>query len=154
MDPVNAESLPVQKGTSAYPSPFAARVAGRAKRKLGDLFGLSNFGVNLTQLDPGAVSALLHSHAVQDEFIYILAGTATLRIGSEEHEMRAGDCYGFKAGTGEAHQLLNRSQDIVSYLEIGDRSANERVEYPEDDLRAVLADDGSFIATHKDGRPY
>src|SRR5258706_12289341 len=74
---VAADAAPRTKPTN-YPEPFASRMAGRLKRPLGDVFGLSNFGVNLTRLSPGAVSALRHAHTKQDEFIYILEGHPTL----------------------------------------------------------------------------
>jgi uncharacterized cupin superfamily protein len=63
---------------SVYPEPFASRMVGREKRPLGDLFGLTNFGVNLTRLAPNAVSALRHAHTKQDEFVYILQGRPML----------------------------------------------------------------------------
>src|SRR3712207_9517630 len=74
---VAAEAPPRTK-PSNYPEPFASRMAGREKRPLGDLFGLTNYGVNLTRLEPGAVSALRHAHSKQDEFVYILEGHPTL----------------------------------------------------------------------------
>jgi uncharacterized cupin superfamily protein len=66
-----AAEVPARTKPSVYPEPFASRMAGREKRVLGDLFGLANFGVNLTRLAPNASSALRHAHAKQDEFIYI-----------------------------------------------------------------------------------
>ncbi|MGD8568371.1 MAG: cupin domain-containing protein [Gammaproteobacteria bacterium] len=152
--PVFAESVPAIEGKTIYPEPFASRVKGRTKRKLGNYFGLTNFGVNLTSLTPGSVTALLHHHSKQDEFIYILEGTATLVLGKEEHLMNAGDCFGVKAGTGIACQLINKSNDIVTLLEIGDRSLGDEVEYPNDDLKVVLSETGEWKVTHKDGSPY
>tara|TARA_R110000772_G_scaffold30532_2_gene75689 strand:- start:1227 stop:1697 length:471 start_codon:yes stop_codon:yes gene_type:complete len=152
--PVAVDSIPVQKGQTIYPSPFNAAVAGRSKRKLGELFGLSNFGVNYTQLDPGSASALMHFHSRQDEFIYVLEGNPTVKIGNEEYLMQPGECIGFKANTSEAHQLINHSDSSVAYLEIGDRSAGDNVEYPDDDLKASLSENGAWLLTHKDGRQY
>lgn len=139
--------------SSNYPEPFASRMAGREKRPLGDLFGLSNFGVNLTKLLPGAVSALRHAHSRQDEFIYILRGHPVLVTDTGETQLSPGMCAGFKAGAGNAHQLLNRTNEEVHYLEAGDRSAGDSAAYPDDDLQAVL-DDGKWRFTHKDGSPY
>ncbi|HHJ15734.1 MAG TPA: cupin domain-containing protein [Gammaproteobacteria bacterium] len=152
--PVLADSIPVPEKKTVYPQPFAALLEGRVKRKLGDYFGLSNFGVNLTELSPGAISALLHHHSRQDEFIYILQGEPTLVLGQDEYILRPGDCYGFRAGTRVASQLVNRSSAVVRYIEIGDRSTGDEVEYPNDDLRAVQLPDGQWRLTHKDGRPY
>lgn len=152
--PVSAESIPLPDKKTIYPSPFASVVEGREKRKLGEFFGLTLFGVNLTQLSPGANSALLHHHSKQEEFVYILQGAPTLVLGEQEFVLNAGDCYGFKAGTGVAHQLANRSAEPVVYIEMGDRSEGDEVEYPNDDLKATQSQNGAWILTHKDGRPY
>ena len=120
----------------------------------GHLYGLTNFGVNLTELDPGAVSALLHSHSKQDEFIFVLDGNPTLVVGDKEFDLSPGDCMGFKAGSGIAHQLINRSSSAVTYLEMGDRSESDRAEYPNDDLSAELQEDGSWVFLRKDGTAY
>jgi uncharacterized cupin superfamily protein len=141
-------------GQTIYPEPYAARVKGRLKRKLGEFFELTTFGVNLTHLSPGAISALAHSHSKQDEFILVLEGTPTLVLGEEEFVLNPGDCYGLKAGTGIAHQLVNRSDEIVTYVEIGDRTPGDEVEYPNDDLKATQLTDGAWMLTHKDGRAY
>lgn len=138
---------------SNYPEPFASQMAGRVKRQLGDVFGLCNFGVNLTRLAPGSISALRHSHSRQDEFIYVLEGTPILVTESGETLLRPGMCAGFKAGEGGGHQLANRSNDVVLYLEIGDRSAGDSVFYPDDDIEAHL-EGGAWRFRHKDGRPY
>jgi uncharacterized cupin superfamily protein len=138
---------------SNYPEPFASRMAGREKRPLGDLFGLSNFGVNLTRLAPGAVSALRHAHSVQDEFIYILQGHPVLVTDAGETPLSPGMCAGFKAGTGNGHQLLNRTGEEVVYLEVGDRSAGDSAIYPDDDIQAALVQ-GQWRFAHKDGSPY
>lgn len=126
---------------------------GRAKRQLGDFFGLSNFGVNLTRMDPGAISALRHSHSKQDEFIYILEGWPTLITESGETQLGPGMCAGFKAGDGGGHQLVNRGSGVVVYLEIGDRTPDDSVFYPDDDIEAYLMD-GSWRFRHKNGEPY
>jgi uncharacterized cupin superfamily protein len=152
--PISAQSVAATMGKTIYPEPYASQVKGRLKRKLGECFGLTQFGVNLTHLAPGAISALAHSHSRQDEFIYVLEGSPTLVLGEQEFLLSAGDCYGFKAGTGVAHQLVNRSQITVTYLEMGDRTPGDEVEYPNDDLKAIQATDGAWILTHKDGSPY
>ncbi|MGE4281696.1 MAG: cupin domain-containing protein [Magnetospirillum sp.] len=148
---VAAEAPPRTK-PSIYPAPFAASVAGRVKRPLGDLFGLTNFGINLTRLPPGSASALRHAHSVQDEFIYVLEGTATLRDDAGDTLVSAGMCAGFKAGGG-AHQLLNLGDQDLVYLEIGDRAPGDSVDYPDDDLTARNID-GAWRFFHKDGTPY
>ena len=153
-DPLAAlDVLPWERKT-LYPEPFARQVEGRIKRRLGDHFGLTNFGVNLTELLPGAVSALSHHHTKQDEFVYVISGTPTLRLDDREYLLRPGDCCGFKAGAAVGHQLVNRSQSPVRFIEIGDRTAGDYATYPKDDLKFTQIKDGAWILTHKDGTPY
>jgi uncharacterized cupin superfamily protein len=149
-----ATDAPLRAKQTNYPAPYAARVAGRAKRPLGDLFGLTNFGVNLTRLAPGAVSALRHAHAKQDEFVYILRGHPVLVTDGGETELSPGMCAGFAAGSGDAHQLVNPGPDVVEYLEVGDRTPGDSVVYPDDDLTGVWGEDGQWHYRHKDGSPY
>lgn len=150
---IAADQVAPRTKPSNYPAPFAARMAGREKRALGDVLGLSNFGVNHTRLLPGAGSALRHAHSKQDEFIYILAGHPTLVTDAGETPLSPGMCAGFKAGTGDAHQLLNRTDAEVVYLEIGDRTAGDAVTYPDDDLVATSVG-GAWQFAHKDGTLY
>jgi len=149
---VRAQEVAPRARRSNYPQPFASRMSGRVKRVLGDLFGLSNFGVNLTVLEPGAVSALQHRHKLQDEFVYVLEGEIWLVAGREQQKLDAGMCAGFRAG-GISHHLENRSAHPACYLEIGDRSKGDMAEYPADDLVAIAGPDG-WKFTHKDGTPY
>ena len=150
---LRALDAPVRTKPSNYPEPFYSRMLHREKRPLGDLFGLRNFGVNLTRIAPGGESALLHRHSRQDEFVYILEGEPTLVTDQGEVALAPGMCAGFPAG-GVAHQLVNRTDRDVLYLEIGDRSPGDEGSYPHDDLRAVLGADGKWVFTHKDGSPY
>lgn len=147
-----AEALPRTR-PSNYPEPFASRMSGREKRPLGDLFDLTNFGVNLTTLLPGGESALRHSHSRQDEFIYILQGTPILITDEGKTQLSPGMCAGFKAGTGNAHKLINQTDTMVTYLEVGDRTVGDAVTYPDDDLQAIFLE-GKWQFVHKDGTPY
>jgi len=150
--PINATSVPPRARQSSYPEPFRSRMQKREKRALGDHFGLRNFGVNLTRLLPGGESALLHRHSKQDEFIYILEGEPTLVTDAAEVQLRPGMCTGFPAG-GVAHQLVNRTDRDVMYLEVGDRTPGDVGEYPSDDLVATEVE-GRWVFNHKDGTPY
>ena len=149
---VAAETAPRNK-PSVYPEPFASRMAGREKRPLGDLFALSNFGVNLARLAPGALSALRHAHSLQDEFVYVLQGSPLLITDAGETQLHPGMCAGFKAGTGDGHHLVNRSSEDVVYLEVGDRTPGDSVSYPDEDLMAAQIA-GTWHFRHKDGTPY
>jgi len=148
-----AGEAPAKTKPTSYPEPFASRMAGRLKRPLGDVFGLSNFGVNLTRLAPGAVSALRHAHSKQDEFVYILEGHPTLHTDEGRTRLAPGMCAGFRKGTSNGHRLLNETATDVVYLEIGDRTPGDEGSYPDDDIRATLID-AKWKFVHKDGSPY
>ena len=150
---INAHEAPLRKKATNYPEPFASRMAGREKRPLGDLFGLVNFGVNLTRLKPGAMSSVRHFHSKQDEFVYILSGTPTLHTDEGRTVLSSGMCAGFKAGEKNGHHLINETGEDVLYLEIGDRTPGDEGSYPDDDLMAELVD-GKWKFVHKDGTPY
>ena len=149
-----AAEAPKRARASNYPEPFASRMQKREKRPLGDLFGLTTFGVNLTRLAPGGLSALRHAHSKQDEFVYILEGRPTLVTDAGETALAPGMCAGFKAGTGDAHHLVNRTVDDVVFLEVGDRAPGDAATYPDDDIQASLGADGKWRFLHKDGTPY
>jgi len=150
---VLATDVPLRTKPSLYPPVFASRVAGRDKRQLGDYFGLKNYGVNLTSLAPRAQSALRHAHSRQDEFVYILRGTATLVTDAGRTALTPGMCAGFPGGAGSAHHLINETTEEVVYLEIGDRTPGDDVVYPDDDLQ-IATIDGRRRFAHKDGTPY
>jgi uncharacterized cupin superfamily protein len=140
-------------GRTSYPAPFDRVVQGRERKRLGNAAGLDQFGVNLTTLKPGAASALRHWHEKEDELIYMLEGEVVLVEDGGEAVLRAGDAAGFKANSGNGHQLVNRTARDAVYLEIGTRSKNERVEYPDVDLIAVRDEKGMRF-TRKNGDSY
>lgn len=148
---IHAAEAPPRARASGYPADLLARVAGREKRPLGDMFGLTVFGVNLTRLAPGAWSALHHRHGRQDEFIYVVEGAPTLVTDAGETRLAPGMCAGFPAD-GSPHHLENRGDTDVLILEVGDRGAGDSVFYPDDDLAAAMGPDGTWRYTRKDGR--
>ena len=139
--------------TSIYPEPFADACNGRFKRALTTALGLTQFGINMTTLKPGAKSSLRHWHVHEDEAVYILDGKLTLVDDNGRHELGAGMWAGFPAGVENAHHLINTSNAPATYLEIGTRSPNEDATYPDVDLVAKKRD-GEFAFCHKDGTSY
>jgi len=139
---------------SGYPAPFAAVCMDREKRALGDAFGLSQFGVNLTRLAPGTASAQRHWHIHEDELVYILEGELVLITDTGEQVMTPGMCAGFKAGVPDGHQLVNRSDRDAVFLEIGTRAMEGGADYPDIDMIVRRAEDGKWRYLHKDGTPY
>ncbi len=152
MPKIDYEKINVRKGT-IYPAPFQDIMKGRNKSGLSSQAGLTQFGVNLTELEPGAMSALRHWHEHEDEFVYVLSGVLTLIDDDGETPLYVGDSAGFKAGVPNGHHLVNKSDEPAVYLEIGTRADEERAHYPDDDLAFQKTKDG-FAFTHKDGTPY
>lgn len=150
---ISATDAPKRAKPSSYPEPFASLMSGRIKHPLGDVFGIKNFGVNLTRLSPGAVSALHHCHSRQDEFIYVIEGEPTLFTDAGETRLRPGMVAGFAAGT-TPHHLENRTKHDCVILEMGDRASGDTVSYPNDDVEVALQADGQWLFNHKDGSPY
>jgi uncharacterized cupin superfamily protein len=138
---------------SGYPEPFKAKVAGRERRRLGDAFGLRNFGVNLMRLPPGYASSQRHWHSRQDELVYIVAGELVLVTDAGEQLLTAGMAAGFPAGRADGHHLVNRSGRDALVLEVGDRTPADEVDYSDIDMMVRWVD-GEERFLHKDGTPY
>jgi uncharacterized cupin superfamily protein len=149
LDPAQVEA----RIGSAYPEPFKSRVSGRRKQRLGDALGLKNYGVNLTTIPPGALSALRHWHSHEDEFIYMVSGELTLVTSDGEQRLTPGMCAGFPAGKADGHCLVNRTKQDAVYLEVGDRRPEDAVTYPDDDIAGQATPQGRRFS-HKNGTPY
>jgi len=152
MPKVEIDKVPVKSG-NLYPAQFQAECLGRHRQALGDAVGLTQFGVNITRIEPGQASSLRHCHAEEDEFILMLDGELVLVENDGEVVLKAGDAAGFKAGSGIAHRLVNRSDRDAVYFEVGTRSATEHVIYPDVDLMLVRDKQGRRYLNRK-GEPY
>jgi uncharacterized cupin superfamily protein len=152
MPRIDIASVPMQS-TTAYPEPLRHVVAERYLQRLGDAAGLTQFGVNLVRLKPGAASSLRHWHENEDEFLWMLEGELVLIENEGETVLRPGDAAGFKAGVPNGHHLVNRSAQDGVFLVIGTRAAHERAHYPDNDL-AMVHDEAGRRFTRKSGAPY
>jgi uncharacterized cupin superfamily protein len=150
--PLDPMSLAPRIG-SGYPEPFRAAAGAREKRALGDATGLTNYGVNLVHLPPGAWSSQRHWHSHEDEFVYLLEGELALVTDAGEQRLTAGMCAGFPAGCADGHHLVNRSERMAVYLEIGDRNDADKVDYPDIDMKLEKRD-GKYVFLHKNDKPY
>jgi len=150
MSRLDLSSIPVQTGTG-YPDPFAEAVNGRSKQALGDAGGLTQFGVNLVELKPGAASSQRHWHSHEDEFVMVVSGELTLVTDEGETLMRAGDCAAFPAGRPNGHHLINRGWGNALFLCVGSRIAEDRALYPDIDL---VHESKTDSYSHRDGTPY
>lgn len=137
-----------------YPDAFADASAPRIKRRLGDHGGLTNYGVNHVTLPPGCQSALRHWHTLQDEFVMVLTGELVLLTDAGERTLHPGDCAAFPAGRPDGHALVNRSAGEATYLEIGDRTADDEVDYPDVDMQVRWIDGEEVFVRRSDGTPY
>lgn len=133
LDPASVQA----RASTSYPKPHDAVVAGRAKRALTKVLGLTQFGVNVTELAPGAASALRHWHTHEDEFVYVLEGEVILVTNAGEQRLTAGHCAGFPAKVEDGHQLVNRSASRAVILEVGSRDDRDEGRYPDLDLRCA-----------------
>jgi uncharacterized cupin superfamily protein len=152
MPKVDIAKVPVKSGTF-YPAQFQAECLGRHKQAISDVVGLTQFGVNITRISPGSASALRHWHENEDEFIYMLEGELVLAENGGEVVLKAGDAAGFKAGSGNAHRLINRGSRDAVYFEVGTRAKSEKVHYPDVDL-VMERDEKSRRYLHRSGEPY
>lgn len=146
--------VPVATGSN-YPAPFNTPCMDRSRQRLGNPFGLSQFGVNLTRLPPGSWSAQRHWHSQEDEFVYVMEGELILVTDAGEETLGPGDFVGFPAGVRDGHHLQNRSDRDAVYFEVGARNEADSGEYPDIDL--VFGPGryaGAGVYRHKDGTPY
>lgn len=150
---IRAEDAPERPPPTGFPADLMQGLAGRVKKPLGPVFGLRNFGVNLSRIPPGGASSLRHAHAKQDEFVFALEGHPVLVTQAGETPLAPGMCAGFRAGTGDAHHLVNRGPGDAVYLEIGDRTPGDVVSYPDNDLQVVPGPDGKARWLRKNGDP-
>lgn len=151
MPKIDIAAAPRRDGSS-YPDPFAAKVGGKLRVQLGDAAGLTQFGVNLSTLQPGCMSALRHWHENEDELVFVVSGEVVLVEEEGETPLRPGDAAGFKAGVANGHHLVNRSGAPATFLEIGTRADDETGHYPDDDLLYTKRA-GRRRFTKKDGSP-
>jgi uncharacterized cupin superfamily protein len=148
MKKIDISSVPEKSG-STYPSPFDEPCKAQSFRRLARAAGLTQFGVNLTVIEPGAWSSQRHWHTHEDEFVWVLSGELTLVTDAGEEILRAGDCAAFKCGERDGHHLINKSGQPAQVLEIGTAHPQDTCTYPDIDM---IADERGY--THRDGTPY
>ena len=149
LDPNTIEAF---SGTS-YPPPFDAVTEGRTKRRLTEALGLTQFGVNITELAPNGASALRHWHSHEDEFVYVLEGEVVLVTDDGEQTLGPGMCMGFPAGKPDGHCLENRTDQPVVIIEVGSRDMRDEGNYPDVDLHCRAGRYEKPVFTKKDGSP-
>lgn len=149
---IDKAACPVKTG-SIYPEPYAAMMKGRSSLRLGEAGGLTQFGVNLVTLAPGALSSLRHWHEAEDEFVMVTEGECTLIQDGGETPMRPGDCAAFPAGDRDGHHFANRTDRPAQFLVIGSKAPRETAHYCDHDL-VVEIEAGTARFYHRDGAPY
>lgn len=149
MPKLDLSAAPVKTG-SIYPAPYAEQMAGRSSIRLGDLAGLTQFGVNIVTLQPGAVASLRHWHLREDEFAMVLEGALVLVEDGGETPMRPGDCAAWKAGVANGHRFVNRSEAPARFLVVGTKAPEEVASYSDVDLQIHISG-GKARFTYQDG---
>lgn len=152
MGVVDLSSAPIKTG-SIYPAPYDGQMAGRSSIRIGQAGGLTQFGVNLVILAPGAKSSLRHWHAEEDEFVMVTEGSVTLVQDAGPVEMGPGDCAAFPAGVPDGHHFINHTNGEARFLVVGTKAPREVATYSDVDLKVVL-EHGTTTFTRKDGSPY
>jgi uncharacterized cupin superfamily protein len=150
MPRIDIADVPEIQGVG-YPPPFDTPCANRIRQRLGNAGGLGDFGVNLMRLPPGNWSSQRHWHSAEDEFVYVLEGRLTLIEDGGETVLEAGECAAFPKNSGNGHHLINRSNAVAVYLEVGSRSPTDVITCSDVDMMSPSTD-GRFL--HKDGTPY
>lgn len=149
IDPTNVEYA----NEGSYPAGLDKPCAGRKSRRIGEHFGLTNFGANLAELQPGAWSSQRHWHSHEDELVYVISGELRLVSDAGEQVLATGMVAGFAAAVEDGHHLVNRSDEVAVYLEIGDRRPMDNCHYPDIDLFLAATANGHEFR-RKDGEPY
>ena len=109
-------------------------MAGRSSLRLGEAAGLTQFGVNLVTLEPGARSSLRHWHMAEDEFVLVTEGELVLLQDEGEYPMRPGDCAAWKAGDTNGHCFVNRTDRPARFLVVGSKAPREVATYSDVDM--------------------
>lgn len=141
------------KSGSVYPEPYAAMMAGRSSLRLGEAGGLTQFGVNLVTLLPGALSSLRHWHRAEDEFVMVTEGCCVLVQDEGESLLRPGDCAAFPAGDPNGHHFINRTDRVARFLVVGSKSKHEVATYSDHDLVLEMTQ-GKARFTYRDGSDF
>ncbi len=136
---------------SGYPAPFDAPCATRRRSQLGDAAGLTDFGVNLLRLPPGAWSSQRHWHDVEDEFVYVISGEVVLVTDDGDTVLHPGDCAGFPKNSPNGHHIINRGASDAVLLEVGTRTETDVTVYPDIDLK-YDPELGGYV--RRNGAPY
>lgn len=151
MAKIDMSTVPLRTG-SVYPGRLDALMKGRSSLRLGDVGGLSQFGVNLVFIEPGGASSLRHYHMQQDEFAMVTEGELVLVEEGSETVMGPGDCAAWPAGVENGHCLENRGDARAAFLVIGSRTPTETAYYSDLDMM-VTSDSEGFTFTRKNGSP-
>ena len=152
MPKIDIEKIALDTATG-YPPPFNKGVEGRSRKRLARTAGLTQFGVNLCTLKPGAASSQRHWHENEDELVYVLEGELTMCEDGGETLLKSGDVAAWKAGVPNGHCLINRSDRDAVFIEVGSKAPSERAHYSDIDMQ-VESDGKTVRYSRKNGEPY
>ena len=93
--------------------------------------GAKRLGYAVIRLQPGKRAWPYHAHHVVEEMFYILSGSGTLRHADEEYPIRAGDFVCSPPDTKQPHQIINTSDDELTYIALSDEMTTDVMLYPD-----------------------
>ena len=133
---INASELEWEQTT------HGERFENRRKR-LSLATGGQSLGCSLFRVAPGKTAFPAHVHHANEEALYILAGTGTLRLGDREVPLQPGDFVTLRAG-GPPHQLINSSKADLEYLCFSTMISPDVVQFPDSEkVGVIISGDGS-----------
>ncbi len=91
--------------------------------------GMKRAHLNLARVPPGKESFIPHAHGLQEEFIYVLEGAATVVVGETRVAVGPGDFIGFPID-GVTHHLINTGARDLVYLMGGEDTPLEVTRFP------------------------
>ena len=112
--------------------------------QLSRIAGLSRTALNFLRVPPARESFVPHTHTTEEEWVYVLSGRGIALIGSQEHEVGAGDFMGFSAPS-VVHHLRNPFDEDLVYLCGGEIRELDVCAYPQQELMLIRKPDEAFV---------
>lgn len=106
----------------------------RSRRaRIGYELGTELIGASLWELPPGEAAYPYHFHYADEELVIVLSGRPTLRTPEGEQELEKGEALRFPLGEEGAHQILNHSEEVATFLAISSSGRPDVIVYPDSD---------------------
>ena len=118
---------------------------------LSDKVGMQRAHLNIGRIPPAKAAFPVHFHAIQEEFVFVLSGAGTARIGDENVAIGPGDYIGFPVD-GTPHGIRNTGNEDLVCLMGGERTDAEVATFPELGKVAIQGEKGMTFHEIEDGK--